>query len=85
MVDHSPRTSAQTPDYQSAHNTGKKRAADWFAQHGHTLVVFREHQRASFLLALGRDELPDYLALCQGFDDGFAEGLAAFIAGVRHD
>nr|WP_315525782.1 hypothetical protein [uncultured Achromobacter sp.] len=76
---------SQSPNYQSAHDTGKKRAADWFAQHGHTLVVFRDQQRASFLLALGRNELANTLTLCQGFDDGFAEGLAAFIAGVRHD
>ncbi|WP_447918164.1 hypothetical protein [Achromobacter aegrifaciens] len=69
---------SQSPDYQSAHDMGKKRAA-----HGHTLAVFRDQQRASFLLALGRPEMPDYLTLCQGFDDGFAVGLAGFIAGAH--
>ncbi|MNX59833.1 hypothetical protein D3C86_907210 [compost metagenome] len=85
MANHSPRTSAQNtpPDYQSAHDVGKKRAADWFSQHGHTLAVFRDQQRASFLLAQVRSEMPDYLILCQGFDDGFAEGLAALIAGAH--
>lgn len=71
--------------YQFAHDAGKKRAADWFAQHGHSLAVFRDHQRASFLLALNRNKMPDYMALCTSFDAGFAEGLAAFIAGGRHD
>lgn len=70
MANQSPRTSAQSHDYQSAHEMGKKRAADWFAQHGHSLAVFRDLERASFLLALG-----------EGFNDGFAEGLAIEIAG----
>ncbi|AUL48471.1 hypothetical protein BTL55_17020 [Bordetella trematum] len=60
---------------------GKKRAADWFAQHGHSLAVFRDLERASFLLALGEGKQPNYLALCEGFNDGFAEGLAIEIAG----
>lgn len=81
MANQSPRTSAQPPEYQSACEMGKKRAADWFAQHGHSLAVFRDLQRASFLFALGNGKQPDYLTLCEGFNDGFAEGLAAFIAG----
>jgi len=62
-------------------DAGRKAAFTWFAQHGHTLCVFRDLSRAAHLANLPSS---DPLKACQDFDDGFARGLADFIAGVNH-
>jgi len=58
-------------------DAGRKASATFFAQHGHTLCVFRDLSRAAH-------PSPDPLKACQEFDAGFARGLAEMIAGVRH-
>lgn len=62
-------------------DAGRKASATFFAQHGHTLCVFRDLSRAAHL---ADTPAPDPLKACQDFDDGFARGLAEMIAGVRH-
>lgn len=62
-------------------DAGRKASATFFAQHGHTLCVFRDLSRAAHLANLSPS---DPLKACQDFDDGFARGLADFIAGVNH-
>ncbi|OZI27534.1 hypothetical protein CAL19_02060 [Bordetella genomosp. 7] len=62
-------------------DAGRKAAFTWFAQHGHTLCVFRDLQRAQHITGAAPSDFPQ---ACQEFDAGFARGLADFIAGVRH-
>jgi len=62
-------------------DAGRKASATFFAQHGHTLCVFRDLSRAAHLTDTPS---PDPLKACQEFDAGFARGLAEMIAGVRH-
>lgn len=64
----------------TAFEIGRKRAADWFAQNGYSLCVFRDLRRAEYALQ-SQDTAPETR---QSFDAGFAAGLADFIAGVRH-
>ena len=61
-------------------DAGRKRAADWFAQNGYSLCVFRDLRRAEYTQQ-SKDLSP---GARQAFDAGFAAGLADFIAGVRH-
>lgn len=83
MTGSPPRTSAQSPDYQLAFQAGRKRAASWFAQHGHSLALYRDLQRASY--AQGLQQAPaDSTAMLTGFDAGFAAGMADLIAGAHH-
>lgn len=65
----------------TAFEAGRKRAADWFTQNGYSLCVFRDLRRAEYAVA-HQDSDPETR---RSFDDGFAAGLADFIAGVRHD
>lgn len=62
-------------------DAGRKASATFFAQHGHTLCVFRDLSRAAHLTDTPS---PAPLKACQEFDAGFARGLAEMIAGVRH-
>lgn len=71
----------QSDDYQHAFNAGRKRAASWFAQHGHSLAVYRDRQRAVYASAL---HAGGGAPVFTGFDAGFSAGLADFIAGVHH-
>jgi hypothetical protein len=83
MTGPSSRTPAQSPDYQHAFEAGRKRAASWFAQHGHSVALYRDLQRAGY--AQGLQQAPaDGAAMLTGFDAGFAAGLADMIAGVNH-
>lgn len=83
MANHPPRTSAQSLDYQPAFDAGRKRAACWFAQHGHTLAVFRDLKRAEYVQGLLQAPSAG-IATLTGFDAGFSAGLADLIAGVNH-
>lgn len=83
MARHSSRMSAQSHNHQSAFDAGRKRAADWFTQHGHSLCVFRDQQRAFYVTSITPPE-DGYPTACRAFDDGFAEGVSAFIVGVDH-
>lgn len=71
-------------DYQSAFDAGRKRAANWFAQHGHTLAVYRDQQRTAYITSLQDAPEAGYSDSCIDFDSGFAAGLADLIAGVNH-
>lgn len=83
MADHPLRASAQSPEYQLAFQAGRKRAASWFAQHGHSLALYRDLQRAGYAQDL-QQAPADCTAMLTGFDAGFAAGLADMIAGVNH-
>lgn len=67
-------------DYDAAFAAGRKRAACWFAQHGHTLAVFRDLKRAEYAQGLADGKMPVFSA----FDAGFAAGVADLIVGMRH-
>lgn len=72
-------------DYQSAFDAGRKRAASWYAQHGYTLAVFRDLERAAYASGLIEPPAGGIAPVCQGFDAGFAAGLADLLCGVRHE
>ena len=72
-------------DYQQAFDAGCKRAASWFAQHGYTLAVYRDQQRAAYITGLQAAHEAGYPETCGAFDAGFAAGVADLLCGVRHD
>ncbi|WP_129240909.1 hypothetical protein [Achromobacter veterisilvae] len=80
-----PEQTSSPAIHQLAADAGRSGVAAWLTQNKLTLAQCRDQQRASFLLALGCSQTPEFLTLCQGFDEGFSAGLAAFIAGARHD
>lgn len=82
MANHSPRTPAQSQDYQHAFEAGRKRAAKWFAQHRYSLAVYRDLNRAEYA---NTQQLPETSeAILTGFDAGFDAGLARLISGADH-